>query len=88
MTTDKRIPISERALMARINRRLAKEEPWPLKLCKTRPGSMAENNLGTYHTVNTYRNSVEDYRIEDLEGWARENYPELLKPYEALSEGN
>ncbi|MFT3850806.1 MAG: hypothetical protein QM739_19720 [Propionivibrio sp.] len=71
MSEQKKVPVSERALIARINRKLAKE-PFPRKLCKARPGSRMESNCGKYHVINTYTNALDDYKIDDLEEWVKD----------------
>ena len=80
MTEQKKVAISERALMARINRKLAKEGQ---KLCKCREGSRAMSNLGTYHVIDTYKNAVIDWGIEDLEKWTKDHDLQVLAPWEA-----
>lgn len=71
--------ITERALIQRINRRLAKEGE---RLCASRPRERA--NLGNYHTIDVNRNTVEAYHIDDLEAWAREHVPAALAEHEHL----
>ncbi len=51
------IPVSERALIARVNRKLSKEDK---RIRKTRPESRARYNLGIYYLLN-YQNIVIDY---------------------------
>ena len=60
-------PISERALAARVSRRLSKDGE-RLKACKE--DSRAFNSLGRYYVVDIERNVVTDRRI-DLEAFAR-----------------
>ncbi len=82
METMQKIPVSEAALLARINRRLASSEE---KICKTRADSKWFNDLGCFYVVNIRHNTVVCRQIEDLESWTREEYPDVLKPYEALT---
>jgi hypothetical protein len=63
-----KVPVTEQALFQRIQRKLSKQGE---KICKTR-GMRARQNLGTYHIVNLYHNTIVNYRIEDLEDLARE----------------
>lgn len=72
--------VSERAMMARINRRLAKEGQ---KLCKTPPQSRWFNDLGAFHIVNENQNVIEAQHV-DLEELAKELG--TLKPGEVLEE--
>jgi hypothetical protein len=60
--------VSEKALVSRINRKLAHEGE---RLCKSR-GERAQQNLGTYHIVNTYYNTLVAFHIEDVEKLAKE----------------
>ena len=79
--TEKKKPVSERALMARINRVLAKDGE---KLRKSRPHEVS--NLGTYHTINTYRNELAGFFIDDLEKWARDSDLNVLEANEYLAD--
>jgi hypothetical protein len=74
MTTS--IPITRRALIQRINRKLPEGE----KL-KCSRGAQTENELGAYYTVDECSNTVTASHI-DLEKWASEL--KVLKPYERL----
>jgi hypothetical protein len=59
-----RVPVTERALIQRINRRLAKED------CQLRVsrGARAELELGRYYIIDPYRNVIENTHlgIEEL----------------------
>jgi hypothetical protein len=59
-----KIPISMRALIARINRKLKPE--WKM-LCASR-GARAQQELGDYHVVNFHQNVIVDDHVdpEDL----------------------
>lgn len=61
-------PITERALLGRINRKLAHDHK---KMRKCRYGTMAYSNLGTWHVIDTYQNSLVDSKV-DLETFARD----------------
>ena len=65
---DQKVPVSERAIFQRIQRKLAKEDQ---KLMKSR-GSRALSNLGSYYIVDLRTNFVKDYHIENLEELAKE----------------
>jgi len=61
-------PVSERALIGRINRRLDRDYK---KLYKSRPGSRLEANVGRFYVVDVWRNTVVDTHV-DLESYGRE----------------
>lgn len=50
------IPVSERALIARVNRKLSKEYK---RIRKTRPDSRARYNLGIYYLLNHLNNIID-----------------------------
>jgi hypothetical protein len=84
------VPVSERALIQRINRALAKEVN-PSCLKKTR-GARAGEALGTYYTVDiqhgrpsTAMSQGVGYANVDLEKFGRKLG--VLQPYEHLEEG-
>jgi hypothetical protein len=82
MTKARRVPVSERALIARVNRKLAKES-WPKVLKVAHPGSRLENNLGRFYILDTYTNNVVDY------GFDLADYPRLVEciaNYEEIAE--
>jgi hypothetical protein len=66
--TERKVPISERALFQRIQRRLKKDGQ---KVFRSRAG-MQKMNLGTYHTVEIWTNTVKRSHIENLEDFGRE----------------
>jgi hypothetical protein len=74
------IAVTVRALMARINRKLAAEN----QILKVSRSVAEKQNLGNYHVVDTHKNAVVDYHINDLEKWVRDSFPDMLKPYENL----
>ena len=76
---NKKVPVSERAFTQRINRVLAKEGK---KLFKSRSWG-EKSNLGEWHVVDTYTNTVFDSHLK-LEEYGRGCG--AMKPYECLSE--
>jgi|LakMenEpi03Aug12_release.lakeMendotaPanAssembly.Ray.scaffolds.fasta_scaffold185143_2 hypothetical protein len=73
-----KVAVSERAVIARLKRVLAKDNQ---RLCKSRENSPGYNYLGDYYIVDNYRNTVEATQV-CLEDLARE--VGALKPYEML----
>ncbi len=73
-----KVPVSERALVARINRVLAKDDE-TLRRC--RDDSRGFNELGRYYTVDFTRNVIVG-KDHDLEKLGRKLG--VLAPYEAL----
>jgi hypothetical protein len=65
---DGKVPVSERALFQRIQRKLNKRGQ---KIFRGRPGIQL-NNLGTYYTIDLSENTLGDCHISDLEKYARE----------------
>jgi|SRR6185437_4049782 len=72
------VPVTERALYQRIDRKLRKEDGECLRTCR---GGKWETTLGRYYSVNIYRNSIESMNIP-LEKWGRELG--VLKPWETV----
>jgi len=70
-------PVTRRAVIQRINRRLAPD--W--RALRTSRGWGATSNLGTHYLLDTYRNEVVDTHV-DVEGYARELG--ALEPWESL----
>jgi len=62
--------ISERALVARINRVLAKDNE-VLRTC--RYDSRSFSTLGRYYIIDLYRNVVDTYGIDDLNDIAEQS---------------
>lgn len=75
---DTKVKISHRALMIRVNRKLAKKEQL-LKKCK--PSSAAYPDLGGYYVIDTMQNSVTSKNC-NFEELAKEL--DVLKPWEEL----
>jgi hypothetical protein len=61
--------VSECALIARINRRLASES-WPLRQLRTSREARMEQNVGRHYILNTYSNAVVEIEV-DLEDLGR-----------------
>jgi hypothetical protein len=74
--TDKKVPVSERAIVARIRRALAKQE----MILRRSRGQSAIASLGEWHIVN-YHNNLE-YDDVDLEVWAKSL--KVIAPYEKI----
>ncbi|MFA5412891.1 MAG: hypothetical protein WC350_06110 [Candidatus Micrarchaeia archaeon] len=79
----KKVLVSERALIARINRKLQSEGERK-KLHKTRDKGSSLDNLGRFHVVDEYSNYVVDHHINDLEAFGRDM--QVLAEWEKLAE--
>ena len=77
MATSARKPVSMRALLLRINRKLKKDGA----VLKTLRGHRYENDLGRYYTVNVVGNRIEATHV-DPEPWGRKLG--VLKAWEGL----
>ena len=77
-----KMAVSRRAVLARLNRALAKEN-MVLRACRAASNSLTFWEFGPYYALNTHTNFVEGRGLS-LEGWARKY--EVLKPYEILLE--
>jgi hypothetical protein len=77
-TATRKVMITERALVQRINRALAKEDE---VVKKSRADSRMEMQYGTYYSVNQRTNNIANGNI-DIESMGRELG--VLKEYEAL----
>ena len=73
-----KIPVSERAVTARLRRALAKDGK---KLCACRPNSRWYGDFGDWYIVTLSNNALDSTHC-DLEGWARELG--VMKPYEVM----
>ena len=78
--TATKVSVSVRALLARVNRKLA-HEYLVLKRCKS--DSRWYNELGDFYAVSISRNHFDAQHVE-LEKWAKELG--VLKPYEKLAD--
>lgn len=74
-----RVPVSRRALLARVKRHLEKDGEY---LHATRPGTRAYQQLGGYYVVNDQNHVL--YQFDDLGSMAAELG--LLKPCEHYDE--
>lgn len=75
-----KVPVSERAVFARVKRKLAQDGEI-LKKCRF--DSRWYNDLGDYYTVDAQFNAIRDRQVP-LEAWAREMG--LLQPWEQLED--
>ena len=73
-----KVKLSERAVLARVNRALAKNDEI-LRIC--RKDSRGHLELGRFYSVDLSRDVVKSKGV-DLEKWAREM--KVMKPYETL----
>jgi hypothetical protein len=78
-TPARRVPVSFRALMQRINRKLAKKEE---QLCSNRSDHWS-SDLGAYYVLNLRSNSITDDHV-DPEALGREIG--VLRPWEVVEE--
>jgi hypothetical protein len=69
-------PVSERAMLARLNRALSKEQK---KIHRAKAGTRLEQEFGRYYSVS--ENHIRDWH-RDLEQWGRETG--CLQPWEHL----
>ena len=74
----RRVPVSERALVQRINRKLTKDDE---QLHATRPGTRAKFDLGRYYVRDFRRPNIVRMHV-DIEDLAREL--EVLQPWEEM----
>jgi hypothetical protein len=79
-TQSQTVPVTERALVARINRKLAHQGK---ALRHSAPNSRQAHDLGAYFAIDVNRNVVTASWI-DLEKWG--NGLGCLKPWESLAE--
>lgn len=75
--------VSERAVLARLNRKLAKEQQ---KVCTTKEDSRGFGETGRYYVVDLNRNTIviKGLHYDGLERLAKEEG--CLKEYEALEQ--
>jgi hypothetical protein len=67
----KPVPVTARALLARINRKQRKQRKDYLAVRRCRPESRAHSDLGTFYELDTYRNVITGRHL-DLESYARD----------------
>jgi hypothetical protein len=80
MATKKTVPVSKRALIARLNRKLAADEE---VIKTTRENTRARQDLGEFYVVNFNRNAIVGSEI-DLEEFGRKH--KVLVEHEHLSD--
>jgi hypothetical protein len=78
MAKAKKVPVSERAILARINRKISVESR---QIKKCRQDSNGFDHLGHYYEVNLHTNTVTDRHV-DLERLAKSEG--VLKDYETV----
>lgn len=71
------IVVSERAVFARVNRRLAGGT------LRTSRSAAERASLGSYFVLDA-RGDVSASGVEDLEAWVRAEFPGVLKPFETM----
>lgn len=72
--------ISRRALLARINRKLATEQK---QMKQARQGTRLHQDVGDFYIVDLNRNTIDSMHC-DLEGWGKELG--AMAPYESLED--
>ena len=75
-----KVKVDARALLARVNRALAKSN---MKLFKCKKNARAYDTYGDYYQINTLHNSLHNWHV-DLEALGRELG--VLGPHESLAE--
>lgn len=84
MAKEQKVPINERALYQRINRKL-KHEDEVLKKCRCGACTGRSQhicNIGPYYTLSLSTNSIQAHQIDDLEELAKE--VGAIQPWEKL----
>jgi hypothetical protein len=79
MAAEKRVPVSERALIQRLNRKMWHDD----LMIRTTRGGRAEIDLGRHYVLNWRINGIAGKDI-DLEDYGREFG--VLQPYEYLAD--
>jgi hypothetical protein len=74
-----KVTVSERALLARVNRQLAKEG----QTLRTSRSAAERSNFSNYYVLDASGN-VTASGIDDLEKWVRKEFAGMLKPFETL----
>lgn len=78
MTASQQTPVTQRALLARVNRKLAADGQ---RMKQARQGTRAHQDLGDFYVIDLSRNALEASHC-DLETWARDMG--AMAPYERL----
>lgn len=76
-----KVPVSERALIGRINRKLRDRDPSETEVLRKARGSLAKSQVGEFYVINASRGSLLQAHV-DLESFARELG--ALQPFEEL----
>ena len=71
MAKQKGIPVSERAVVQRVNRKFLNEDGPPARELKKTRGGRAKVDFGDFYVLNTNRNFIDDHHV-DPEALARE----------------
>ena len=77
-----KVPVSERALIQRINRKFLSLDGPPARELKKTKGARAKFDLGEFYVLNTRHNSIDEHHV-DPEALAREL--DALSESESLS---
>jgi hypothetical protein len=68
---ERRVPVSERAVIQRVNRKFVSEDGHPARELKKTRGGRAKIDLGDYYVLDTERNFIAEHHV-DPEDLARE----------------
>jgi hypothetical protein len=74
--------ITTRALVQRINRKLADED----RRLKATRGDRARSSVGNFYVVDLKLKTIVAHMIDDLEEWAREEMPGVLAAWERVED--
>ena len=80
MEKGNKLPVSPRALLARINRKLAQQQH---QMKRARAGTRLHQGVGDYYVLDVYRNAVVDMQCS-LEVYAKDL--QVLAPHECVGE--
>jgi hypothetical protein len=78
----KKVPVTERALIQRLNRKI-KEDDLVLKKC--RPDSKAHNELGDYYIVDIHRNFIVEKGLDSVDLQSMGRAKKVLADWEEVS---
>lgn len=84
MATKRTVPVSERAVVQRINRKFLSEDGAPARELKKTRGARALLDLGDFYVLNTRRNFIDEHHV-DPDDLGREMG--VLAEYEYIVEG-
>ena len=85
MKSSTKVPITERALIQRLNRKL-KDDDLIVKKC--RPGSTAYNELGDYFVVDLNRNFIVEKNLDPVDLQSMGRAKKVLADWEVLKVEN